>query len=91
MKRAALERWEATRARGRNHFVIFTGLLSYGLPMFLVMTFLVHRDKLSVFFVSASLILWLFGGVAFGILVWLFQERQYRKHSLRPRADYEQD
>jgi hypothetical protein len=54
--------------------------------MFLVMTFLVHRDKLSTLFVSVSLLLWLVGGAVFGILVWLFQERQYRRHFERRRS-----
>jgi hypothetical protein len=86
MKQAARESWEATRARGRNHFLLVTGLLSYGLPMFLFMTFLVHRDKLGALFISVSLLLWLAGGAAFGILVWLFKERQYRRHLERRRS-----
>ena len=85
MKPAALQRWEATRARGRRHFVVVTGLLSYGLPMFLVMTFVVHRDRLSALFVAVSFLLWLLGGAAFGLLVWMFQERQYRRHRARQR------
>lgn len=85
MKQAALDRWETTRARGRRHFIVVTGLLSYGLPMFLVMTFMVHRDRLSAFFVAVSFLLWLLGGAAFDLLVWMFQERQYRRHLARQR------
>ena len=53
--------------------------------MFLVMTFMVHRDRLSAVFVAVSFLLWLLGGVAFGLLVWMFQERQYRRHLARQR------
>jgi hypothetical protein len=54
--------------------------------MFLLMTFLVHRDKLGALFISVSLLLWLAGGAAFGILVWMFKERQYRRHLERRRS-----
>jgi hypothetical protein len=79
VKPKGLRNWEKTRAYGMTHFVLFRGVLSYGLTMFVVMTFIVHRGDLSPRFIVVSAVLWLIGGAAFGALTWFFMERVYRK------------
>lgn len=79
MKPEALARWKVTRAMGRTRYVLVSGVLSYGLPMFIVMTFLVHREDLSPKFIGFSAIAWAIGGALFGITMWYVLERQYRK------------
>lgn len=60
-------------------YVLVNGVLSYGLAMFVAMTFFVHRDKLSVGFIGLSAVAWTIGGALFGVLMWFVQERQFRK------------
>ena len=79
MKPEALAKWEKVRARGKARFILVSGVLSYGLPMFIVMTFLVHRSDLSPRFIGISAILWAIGGALFGTIMWYVLERQYRK------------
>ena len=79
MKPEALAKWEKVRARGKARFILVSGVLSYGLPMFIVMTFLVHRSDLSPGFIGISAILWAVGGALFGTIMWYVLERQYRK------------
>lgn len=79
MKSKGLQSWEITRATGMRRFVLMRGVLSYGLTMFVVMTFIVHRSDLSVRFIAISALLWLVGGALFGVLTWLSMERLYRK------------
>jgi hypothetical protein len=79
MKPEALQKWESTRARGMKHFVLFRGVLAYGLPMFVAMTFFAHHDELTPKFIAISAVLWLIGGAAFGIASWYVLELQYRK------------
>ena len=79
MKPEALAKWEKVRAKGRTRYVLVSGVLSYGLPMFVVMTFLVHRADLSPRFVGISAIVWAIGGALFGAIMWYVLERQYRK------------
>lgn len=79
MKPAALEKWQQTRALGMKRVVLVTGVLSWGVPMFVVMTFFVHRANLSPKMLAVSALIWLMGGALFGIAMWFIAERQYRK------------
>ena len=81
MKPRRLRNWAKSRAHGMTHFVLFRGVLSYGLTMFLLMTFIVHRGDLSPRFIAVSALLWLLGGAVFGALTWFFMEWIYRKLS----------
>jgi hypothetical protein len=79
MKPEALARWENVRTKGKAHFVLVRGVLTYGLPMFIAMTFFVHRNDLSPKFIGISAVLWLIGGALFGAIMWHLSERHYRK------------
>jgi hypothetical protein len=79
MKNKGMRNWEKARAGGMLRFVLLRGVLSYGLTMFVVMTFIVHRDALSARFIAISALLWLVGGAVFGVLTWLLMERMYRR------------
>jgi hypothetical protein len=79
MKPAALQKWESTRARGMKHFVLVRGVLSYGLAMFVAMTFFVHHGELTPKFIAISAVLWLIGGAAFGVASWYLLEILYRR------------
>lgn len=79
VKPEQLEKWKQTRAKGMFRYVLLSGVFSYGLAMFVVMTFVVNSDKLSSSFVGFSAILWTVGGALFGLATWFVQERQFRK------------
>ena len=79
MKPEQLEKWKNVRAKGMLRYVLLSGVLSYGLAMFVVMTFVVNRDKLSASFVGISAIIWTIGGALFGLATWFVQERKFRK------------
>jgi hypothetical protein len=76
MRASEMERWARTRLQGMRRFVLFRGVLAYGVPMFLLMTFVIPHPKLST---SQSAMLWLLTGVGFGIAMWLLQEHRFRK------------
>lgn len=78
MKPEVLAKWEATRAKGMLRYVLVSGVLSYGLAMFVAMTFIANRDKLSPAFVALSAVMWAVGGAVFGVLMWHAQEWQYK-------------
>jgi hypothetical protein len=81
VKPEQLEKWKETRQNGMLRYVLVSGVLSYGLAMFIAMTFFVHRDKLSASFVGLSAVAWTIGGALFGVMMWFVQERQFRKAS----------
>jgi len=83
MKPEALAKWETARAKGMAHYILVRGVLSYGLPMFIAMTFFVHPNDLSPKFIGISAVLWLIGGALFGVITWYLLERQYRKATQR--------
>ena len=79
MKPDALARWKDLRLRGRTRYILISGVLSYGFPMFIAMTFFVNRDDLSPGIIGISALLWAIGGAAFGAITWHTSERKYRK------------
>ena len=81
MKPKQLEAWKKSREKGMLHFVFVSGVLSYGLPMFIVMTLMVHRTELSRQNIGISAVSWALAGALFGIAMWHIQEWQFRKAS----------
>jgi predicted lysophospholipase L1 biosynthesis ABC-type transport system permease subunit len=78
-KPASIQRWERVRAGGLARYILVHGILLYGLPLFALMTFVVHRERLSLAFVLASALLWAIGGALFGWVMWHLRERMYRR------------
>ncbi|GAB1597148.1 hypothetical protein [Lysobacter claricitrinus] len=76
-----LEAWRATRQKGRLRYVLVNGLLAYGVPMFVVMTFFAHRADLSKSFIAISAVAWSIGGLLSGACTWWLHERNYQKHT----------
>ena len=81
MKPKQLEAWKKSREQGMLRYVLVSGVLSYGLPMFVVMTLMVHRTELSMQNVGLSAVIWTLAGALFGIAMWCIQEWQFRKAS----------
>ena len=81
MKPKQLEAWKKSREKGMLHFVLISGVLLYGLPMFVVMTLMVHRTDLSPQNIGISAVIWALAGALFGIAMWYIQEWQFRKAS----------
>ncbi len=59
--------------------MVVNGVFSWGLPMFVVMTFFLNRDKLSPMSIGVSAVIYTLGGAAFGIAMWFVHERLFRK------------
>ena len=77
---AFIKRWQATRSRGRTRYLLVTGVLSWGVPMFVVMTFFVSPPKqMSPSALLLSAVVWFLGGLLFGYMMWIVGERRYNR------------
>jgi len=81
MQSGEFDRWARTRERGMWRFVLRSGVVFYGLPMFFIMTYLIPHPRLTT---MQSALLWLLAGTGFGVAMWLVQERRFRKVTRRP-------
>ena len=79
MRHKDFARWLQRRQQGPWVFVLRQGMLLYGLPMFVIMSLLMHRDGQPYWLLGVSLLLWLSGGALFGWLLWLVNEWRFRK------------
>ena len=82
MKEDDISKWEVTREKGKLKFILQTGILSWGLPMFGVMTFFVNRregGELTMGRIGLSAITWAIGGILFGYIMWMLSEKKYLK------------
>src|SRR3954453_5719895 len=78
-----ISKWETTRKKGRTHFILLHGVLAWGVPMFVVMTFFVNRQRdttLSFRMLLISAVIWTIGGACFGLAIWTFSEKRYQKY-----------
>ncbi len=83
MKQIEINRWARARARGMLMYVLVSGIVSFGIPMFVVMTFVFHHSRLPV---AESAALWLAAGACYGFATWFVQEFRYRKAVGRPEG-----
>jgi hypothetical protein len=78
--------WEAKRARGKARFVLMSGVVGWGIPMFFFMTFIVNRKRAEdPRLVLLSAIIWALGGAGFGFFIWVASEKKYQK--LQEKSD----
>src|SRR5262249_8159751 len=78
-----IQRWEETRKKGKANYILVNGLLAWGLPMFVIMTFFVLRKKdepLRLDLVAISAVLWGLGGISFGLATWTMSEKKYQRY-----------
>lgn len=79
-----LKSWEVSRSKGRWHYIFFSGVLMWGVPMFLALTvFSRQADRHTVPGLIIGAIACSIGGVLFGALVWFFSERRYKRLTAR--------
>ena len=76
----AIKRWETARQKGKLAFILQSGVLAWGLPMFVVVTFIINRERdHSAGMILLSAAIWAVGGVCFGWTVWTISEKRYQK------------
>ena len=83
MNKKNYEQWKETREKGRTKFIIQNGVLTYGVAMFVVMTFIVNRnsDPHTAISILINLLIWLSAGFFFGLILWTVQEKSFKKDS----------
>lgn len=81
MENREFDRWARVRGQGMLRYVLFSGLLCCGLPMFLLMTYVIPHPRLSV--MQSALLWWVMAGAGYGVAMWLVQECRFRKVSGR--------
>jgi hypothetical protein len=72
------QRWGKIRHKGKSRFIVLTGVLAWGIPMFLLMTFVVNRKKWHApAEIAGRAVTWVIGGACFGWWIWRSSERNY--------------
>lgn len=82
MKEKQFDKWRKMRVKGKRNYILINGLLSWGLPMFIVMTFLVNKPDdghMSLAMIAINALIWALGGLAFGYFTWYASEKSYQK------------
>lgn len=88
-----LKSWEKTRLKGKRHFILYRGVLGWGLYMFFVMTFYSHLkavdfkfsalnfNSISLSIVVINITVWMIGGFLYGWWTWSLSEKSYKKQN----------
>ena len=94
MKVKDFKNWQQRRKQGALRFTLVQGLLCWGIPMFIVMTFVVNDVfnehgiiQWAQVFIGA--VVWSIDGSLFGAFLWFVTEQQYQK-ALQKQSDTEQ-
>jgi len=79
MKEKEFNDWQETRKDGMVSFILLSGLLSYGLPMFIVMSWVTKPFANGYASNSAIIhyIVWPIAGILFGAIMWFVTEQRY--------------
>ncbi|MFO6424109.1 hypothetical protein [Motilimonas sp. KMU-193] len=84
MKPREYQAWAKVRKLGRNRYMMLNGMLMYGVPLFVVMSFIVNQPFAEGYTMTAVAIhlgVWLFIGQMFGLVNWVVNEKRFAKAS----------
>ncbi|MDZ7656004.1 MAG: hypothetical protein U0997_08660 [Sulfurimicrobium sp.] len=76
------QKWQKMRAKGKGRFILIRGLLAWGLPMFMIMTFVANKPasgQMSPGMIALNAFIWAIAGLVFGYFTWAVSERAYQK------------
>jgi hypothetical protein len=87
MKETQRNKWESTRAKGKKNFVIFTGIIGWGIPTAILVTVIssLFENRTIIlnqeFFRSllSHIIITPICGILFGLWMWHWMEWTYKK------------
>ena len=81
MRRSKFEKWGRIRQKGLRAWLLRSAL-SWGLPMYLLMTAvaIAHRPDRWGRIALINLPIWISGGVLWGAVTWALIDRLYRRH-----------
>jgi len=76
-----IKQWETTKTKGKTRYLLLVGVLGWGLPMFIVMTFIIGPGSFnkSIGGIVINTIIWLIGGFVFGYTCWYYADKKYNK------------
>jgi len=83
MTEARAARWSVSRKEGKKKFILKTGVLAWGIPMFVIMTFFANNQPFTPISIAGSALIWTLSGALFGWMMWIQTEKQYRKFNLK--------
>lgn len=86
MKEKQFEKWTKLRQKGKWNYILMNGLLAWGVPMFVVMTFVVNKPEsghMPISMIAIHVLIWVLGGLGFGYFTWSVSEKAYQKESQR--------
>ncbi|WP_232820976.1 hypothetical protein [Dyella sp. C11] len=81
MQSKEFDRWAKVREQGMLRYVLLRGMLCYGLPLFLIMTYVIPHPRLTT--AQSVFLWWALAGAGYGIAMWKVQERRFRKVAAR--------
>ncbi len=86
-----MQKWEKTRSKGKNNFILKTGVLYWGIStgvLWSIFMFFQGESRTIARFLAyfiPALILFPIGGLFWGLWVWNITEKKYRK--LKDQSD----
>lgn len=91
MNQSNIANWKKTRQKGKYHYIFFHGVLGWGLPMFVIMTFVLQRGPLNLISIIIHLVVLGLAGYIFGLWSWIANENIIRKLDSKIAATYVPD
>lgn len=85
MKPNEYKAWCKVREQGVYKYILIYGAFSFGLPMFLVMCFLMNKPSSGVD-ALVQILIWLIAGLAFGLIMWVVNERRFKNMALNNKG-----
>jgi len=87
MKEKDFNAWSKSRKKGKLKYILINGVMAWGLPMFIVMTFFVNtafdESGLLMSHVKTDAITWIIMGLFVGIFTWFYNESEYQKEMVK--------
>ncbi len=82
MDKARVERMEKVISQGRLRFILFRGVLGWGIPTAVLFTLFQYftGTPQTLITIAISMITFPIGGLLFGFVMWAFFRRQYAKN-----------
>jgi hypothetical protein len=79
-----IKKWETMRQKGKTKFILLNGVVAWGIPMFVIMTFVINRERARTkpaWLLLVSAVIWAIGGACFGLAIWTISEKKYQRYT----------